>query len=281
MWKVKLTEVLISLNLITSVLDRLLPITKDVSSILHIHVDDVSLIEKSEKIVLKFLEDLNSKPKLKLKKQPNQHFRYTLIWKKDKNLINQSDLIEKLFQNNDMLLCKPVQTPCNHSFLQDIEEKSKVFKLTEYQKAVGLSSYLSQHTRAYIMFTINQLSQFSTFPTFEHWTSLKHLLIYLKGTSKFNLINKSTQPSSFISELTGCADSDYANAKEDLESVSGYLIQVYENTVCWLSKKQTVVSQYTTEEEYISINICAKKILWLTLVLKDLGQQIDKLTLFN
>ncbi|MBW0474784.1 hypothetical protein O181_014499 [Austropuccinia psidii MF-1] len=217
MWEVKLTDVLISLNLIRLVLDESLFITKNFSLMLHIHVDDGSLIGKSEKIILKFLEDLNSKLKLQFQKQPNQHFGYTLIWKKDKILINQSDLIEKRFKNTDMLLCKPVQKSCNGNFLQDIEEKSKFVKLTEYQQAVILSNRLSQNTRPDIMFTINQLSRFSTCPTFKHWTALEHLLIYLKGTSKFNLIYKKPQPSSVISELKAWEDADYASAKEDLE----------------------------------------------------------------
>ncbi|MBW0511287.1 hypothetical protein O181_051002 [Austropuccinia psidii MF-1] len=130
---------------------------------LHIHVDDAFAIGKSEKIILKFLADLNSKLKLKFKKQPNQHLGYNLTWKNENFLINQSDLIEKLLKNIDMLLCKPVRTPCNGNLFQEIEEKSEVVKLTEYQQAIGLLNYLSQHTRPDIMFSVNQVSRrFST-----------------------------------------------------------------------------------------------------------------------
>ncbi|MBW0535557.1 hypothetical protein O181_075272 [Austropuccinia psidii MF-1] len=281
MWKAKLTEVLLSLSCISSKSDESLFITKNHTLMLHIHVDDGFLIGKSEEVILKFLEKLNLKLKLKIKKQPNQHLGYTLTWKKDMVLLNQSDLIEKLLKNNDMISCKPVQTPCNGNFLQEIKEKSEVINLTEYQKSIGLLNYLSQHTRPDIMFTVNQLSRYSTCPTSKHWIALKHLLRYLKGTMKLNLIYKKTKTTSIISELTGWADADYANAKEDRKSVSGYVIQVYENPVCWLSKKQSVVAQSTTEAEYISMNLCAKQIRWLTFVIKDLGQQIEKPTLFN
>ncbi|MBW0524633.1 hypothetical protein O181_064348 [Austropuccinia psidii MF-1] len=79
----------------------------------------------------------------------------------------------------------------------------------------------------------------------------------------------------------GWADADYANARDNRKSISGYVVQVYENPVCWLSKRQSVVAQSTTEAEYISMNVCAKQMRWLSYVLRDLGQQIEKPTLFN
>ncbi|MBW0481582.1 hypothetical protein O181_021297 [Austropuccinia psidii MF-1] len=126
-----------------------------------------------------------------------------------------------------MLDCKSVKAPCNGNFLQEIEENSQVINLTEYQQAIGSLNYLAQHTRPDIMYTVNQLSRYCTNPTTKHWIALKHLLRYLKGTMTFNLIHKKTKSPSLISELMGWADVDYANAKEDCKSISGYVIQVY------------------------------------------------------
>ncbi|MBW0477167.1 hypothetical protein O181_016882 [Austropuccinia psidii MF-1] len=131
------------------------------------------------------------------------------------------------------------------------------------------------------MFTVNQLSQFSTSPTTKQWTALKHLLRYLKGMIKFNLSYKKSQSSSVISKLMRWEDADYAKDRDNCKYISGYVVQVYENPVCWLSERQSVVGQSTTEAEFISINICAKQMQWLSFVLRDLGQMIEKPTLFN
>ncbi|MBW0489672.1 hypothetical protein O181_029387 [Austropuccinia psidii MF-1] len=152
-------------------------------------------------------------------KQPSQHLGCNLIWKKDKILINKSDLISKLLKTHDMLECKIVKTPCNGNFLQEIEGNSQVINLTGYQQAIGSLNYLAQHTRPDIMYTVNQLSHYCMNPTAKHRIALKHLLRYLKGTMTFNLTYKKSKSLSLISELMGWADADYANAKEDRKSI--------------------------------------------------------------
>ncbi|MBW0582694.1 hypothetical protein O181_122409 [Austropuccinia psidii MF-1] len=76
MWKEKLTKFLADLDLFSLKSDKSLFITRDYSLMLHIHVDDGFLIRKFEKSIIKFLETLNSKIKLKLNKQPSQHLVY-------------------------------------------------------------------------------------------------------------------------------------------------------------------------------------------------------------
>ncbi|MBW0534729.1 hypothetical protein O181_074444 [Austropuccinia psidii MF-1] len=158
-----------------------------------------------------------------------------------------------------MIDCKAVKTPCNGNFLQEIDNYLETINLTEFQQVIFSLNYLAQHSRPDIMFTVNQLSRFSTKPTTKQWTALKHLLRYLKGTLRFNLSYKKSQSSLSISILMGWVDADYANAREDRKSISGYVVPVYENPVCWLSKRKSVVAQSTTEAEYISMNVCAKQ----------------------
>ena len=50
-------------------------------------------------------------------------------------------------------------------------------------------------------------------------------------------------------ELCGWADADYAKSLVTKKSTSGYVITMYGNPVCWLTKKQLVVAQSTTEAE--------------------------------
>ncbi|MBW0536590.1 hypothetical protein O181_076305 [Austropuccinia psidii MF-1] len=131
------------------------------------------------------------------------------------------------------------------------------------------------------MFTINQRSCLSTNPNEAHWTALKNLLQYLKGSINIYLEYTKSDSSNQFSQLAGWANADYANACDSRRSVSGNAILFFNNPIIWLSKQQSVVAQYTTESKYISMNICAKQLRWLTYVLTDLHLSIAEPTLYN
>ncbi|MBW0560795.1 hypothetical protein O181_100510 [Austropuccinia psidii MF-1] len=280
MWKSKLASALSSLGLISTRSDELLFINDEKSLLLHVHVNDAFIISQLENKIIEFLNKLNTTFKLKSKKKPTQHLGYLLKWSSDKILINQTGLITKTLQQFNMDDCRPVKTPCNGNFLNELELgiSNKVLNVTLFQQALGSIKYLTHHTRPDILFTVNQLSQYSTRPNQSHSNALKHLLQYLKGLKDKCLIY-----SHFTAKemLTGWADADYANVKEDRKSITGYVVFALGNPVCWLSKKQLVVAQSTTEAEYIAMNICMKQLRWITFVFSDLGYGSIQPILYN
>ncbi|MBW0476036.1 hypothetical protein O181_015751 [Austropuccinia psidii MF-1] len=237
-------------------------------------------VTKSESKILKFLSDLNSSLKLKFKKRPTQHLGYSLTWEKDKLIINQSDLISKLLQQLNMEDSNPVKTPCDGNLLNELDSDTtnEPVEVTLFQQAIGTINYIAHHTRPDILFSINQLSRYSIRPGRCHWSALKHLLCYLKGTRNKCLIYNQT---SSKDPLTGWADADYANMKDNQKSISGFIVLAFGNPVCWLSKKQSLVAQTTTEAEYILMNIYTKQLQWLSYVFSDLGIQGVQPTLYN
>ncbi|MBW0489471.1 hypothetical protein O181_029186 [Austropuccinia psidii MF-1] len=133
--------------------------------------------------------------------------------------------------------------------------------------------YLSYHY-------LCSLSRHSTHPTEKHWVALKHLLRYLKRSCDVSLCySKPIRTDN--SALTGWADADYANDHVERKSILGNLITLCGNPVSWLSKNQLVVAQSTTEAEFISMNVCAKQLRWLTYLMRDLGQDIEKPVICN
>ncbi|MBW0469395.1 hypothetical protein O181_009110 [Austropuccinia psidii MF-1] len=270
MWKAKLTTTLSGLGLVSAQSDKSLFTKNDKSLLLHIQVNDGFLISKSENTIITFLNDLNAILKLKYKKRPTQNLGYNLEWSNNKLKINQTDLIVKLLRQFEMQDSKPVKTPCKGNFLNEINSNlsDDAIQVTSFQQAVGSINYLAHHTRPDVMFTINQLSKNSIKPNQCHWNALKHLLCYLNRTIDKCLVYKQQ---SNKKTLTGWANADYANDKEDRKSVSGYVILSFSNPICWLSKKKLVVVQSTTEAEYIAMNVCSKQLRWLTFVLNDLG----------
>ncbi|MBW0531393.1 hypothetical protein O181_071108 [Austropuccinia psidii MF-1] len=230
MWKAKLTATLSKLGLMSAQSDESLFTNHDKSLLLHIHVNDGFLVSKSENTIVNFLNNLNAILKLKYKKRPTQNLGYNLEWSSNKLKINQTDLIVKLLRQFEMQDSKPVKTPCNGNFLNEIN------------------------------------------------SNLSDDAIQLNGTKDKCLVYK---PQAIKETLTGWADADYANDKEDRKSVSGYVILGFSNPICWLIKKQSVVAQSTTEAEYIAMNVCSKQLRWLTLVLNDLGHSPLQPVLIN
>ncbi|MBW0540521.1 hypothetical protein O181_080236 [Austropuccinia psidii MF-1] len=160
----------------------------------------------------------------------------------------------------------------------EINNEGEPIAITPYQQAIGSLNYLAQHTQPDIMFTVNQLSRYSTKPTGKHWTAIKHLLCYLKGMMKFVLeFTKTTNKT----VLAGWADADYANDKSDRKYISGYAITFFGNPISWWSKKQSVVAQSTTEAEFIALNVCVKQLHWMSYLLSDMGYDSARPVLFN
>ncbi|MBW0514705.1 hypothetical protein O181_054420 [Austropuccinia psidii MF-1] len=132
-----------------------------------------------------------------------------------------------------------------------------IIEVTPFQQAIGSLNYLAHHTRPDILFTTKQLSKYSLKPNQCHWNAIKHWLRYLKGTKdKFFVYKQQLTKEA----LTGWENADYTNDKEDRKSITGYVIFEFGNPIGLLSKKQLVVSQSTTEAEYVAMNICSKQL---------------------
>ena len=76
----------------------------------------------------------------------------------------------------------PVSTPLSKSIkLEDTKEQADDPTMP-YAKAIRSLMYVAIQTRPDISFAVQHLSQYTTNPTQEHWTAVKHVLQYLKGT---------------------------------------------------------------------------------------------------
>ncbi|KAE9223517.1 hypothetical protein PF002_g14939 [Phytophthora fragariae] len=71
------------------------------------------------------------------------------------------------------------------------------------------------------------------------------------------------------------SDADYANDKEDHQSVSGYVTMVNGSVVSYGSRKQGLNAQSTMESEYIAMNEGARDIMWLRGLCDELRWRYD------
>ena len=83
---------------------------------------------------------------------------------------------------------KPVGTPASIGLqLHKASEEDECVEQKKYQSAIGSLMYLSVCTRPDIAYAVNSLARFTSSPTKEHWTALKCLLRFLKGTPKHGI----------------------------------------------------------------------------------------------
>ena len=66
--------------------------------------------------------------------------------------------------------------------------------------------YLAVSTRPDITFSVNNLARFNSNPQKEHWTALKRILRYLKGTTNIGILYKHDGSNKCV----GYSDADWA-----------------------------------------------------------------------
>jgi hypothetical protein len=155
--------------------------------------------------------------------------------------------------------------PGNDAALLDEEGKKR------YQSAVGALLYAAQCTRPDISFAVTVLSQFNSKPTTEHWSAVKRVLRYLRGSVDRGITYRGSGSPMEQPILHGYSDADYAEDKNDRRSFTGYAFLLSGAAVSWASRKQTCVATSSTESEYMAVSDAAKEAIWWRSFLSSLG----------
>jgi hypothetical protein len=71
-------------------------------------------------------------------------------------------------------------------------------------------------------------------------------------------------------ELCAYFDADHGSDSTYRKSVTGFCIFLGDSLIFWKSKKQSIVSQSSTEAEYRAMTFTTKKIIWLRWLLVDM-----------
>ena len=128
----------------------------------------------------------------------------------------------------------PVSTPLSKSIkLEDTKEQADDPTMP-YAKAIGSLMYAAIQTWPDISFVVQHLSQYTTNPTQEHWTAVKCVLWYLRGTRDEGIVYSRAGDTP---RLEIYSDADFAN-RTDTKSISGYACVIDGACIAWSSKPQ-------------------------------------------
>ncbi|CAM8998355.1 unnamed protein product [Rhodiola kirilowii] len=178
-------------------------------------------------------------------------------------MLSQTHYVEKILKKFDCFDVVPVRTPCDpnkHLFKNSGTSVSQ----EEYAKVIGSLMFLMNCTRPDIAFAVSRLSRYTHNPSGEHWSALKHLLRYLRGTLEWGLNFRG-----FPLVLEGYCDANWVTDSDEVSSTSGYVFTLCGSAISWKSSKQTCIARSTMESEFIALDLATQEADWLRNVLAD------------
>ena len=107
--------------------------------------------------------------------------------------------------------------------------------------------YLINYTRPDIAYVVERLSQYTQSTNQDHWTIVHRVLKYLRG------INYGLCFSGFPSVLERFSDANWISHSDEIKSTSGYVFIHGGSAVIWESVKQTCITRFTMEVEFITL----------------------------
>ncbi|KAH0815295.1 hypothetical protein GEV33_007494 [Tenebrio molitor] len=192
--------------------------------------------------------------------------------------ITQKRYIEDVLRRFRMDSTNPVSTPIEKCEPLDIAEESTSTS-APYREAVGCLMYLTVATRPDIAFAVAYVSRFLEKPKERHWSAVKCIFKYLRGTSTLGIRYDALGNA----QLEAYSDSDFASDPDTRRSVSGIVFKYSGGAIVWASRRQQSVSLSTTEAEYVAASEAAKDVVWLTRLFNEIAPfdatpvlQVDK-----
>ena len=99
-----------------------------------------------------------------------------------------------------------------------------------------------------------------------HWTAVKHVLHYIRGTMEYGLVYER----SGSVQLAGFTDANWAGCVEDQKSASGCCFNIGSGVVSWFSRKQKSVALSSVEAKYMAACMASCEGMWLRKLLAEL-----------
>ena len=235
--------------------------------ILLIWVDDMILVSSSASLLDKEKAALSQKFKMKDLGQISRFLGINFIVRPGKIEMSQKSYLEKVLQKFNMSDCKAKRTPSEAKL--NFSANSPSFDARKYREAIGSLIYAMTATRPDISWIVSKLAQYAQNPTEDHWTAVKHVLRYLKGTLDYSL---SFTKSEDGLDLMGYCDADWAGSTEDRKSTSGYCFFLNKNSACisWKCRKQSTVALSSCEAEYVAISTALQEAKFLMQLMNEM-----------
>nr|GEW84155.1 ribonuclease H-like domain-containing protein [Tanacetum cinerariifolium] len=165
--------------------------------------------------------------------------------------------------------CNPCKTP--------VDTESKLGfdgDPTLYRSLAGALQYLT-FTLPDISYAVQQICLYMHDPYDPHFTALKRILRYVRGTLDHGLQLHVSSPS----QLTAFTDVDWAGCLVTRRSTLGYCVFLGDNLLSWSAKRHVTLSRSSAEVEYRGVANVVAETDWIRNLLLELHALLTTATL--
>ncbi|XP_071707917.1 uncharacterized mitochondrial protein AtMg00810-like [Rutidosis leptorrhynchoides] len=238
-----------------------------------LYVDDIILMASSTTLLRKIISSLGKEFAMTDLGPLNYFLGISATRTSQGMFLFQRKYALDILDRADMSNCKPCSTP--------VDTQSKlgpngppVTDPTLYRSLAGALQYLT-FTRPDVTYAVQQLCLFMHDPREPHFSDLKRLLRYVRGTvdNGLQIFSSSTM------KLIAYSDADWGGCPDTRRSTSGYCVFLSDNLLSWSSKRQATVSRSSTEAEYRAVANAVAETCWIRNLLRELHSPLSHATL--
>ena len=118
---------------------------------------------------------------------------FEVIRRKEAEIVflHQTRYITEVLKRFHMIDCNPDSTPADphvHLSIQSDDSECNAPISVPYNEAVGCLMFASLFTRPYISYAVHTVAKYADCPGQMHWTAIKRIFCYLKGTADYGLL---------------------------------------------------------------------------------------------
>nr|GEW05833.1 ribonuclease H-like domain-containing protein [Tanacetum cinerariifolium] len=238
-----------------------------------LYVDDIVLTASSTALLQRIITLLHSDFAMTDLGSLNYFLGISAQRSKSGLFLSQSKFVEEILERSHMQHCNPCKTP--------VDTKSKlssdgdpVNNPTFYRSLAGALQYLT-FTRPDISYAVEQICLYMHDPRDPHFTALKRILRYVRGTLDHGLLLHVSS----ASQLTAFTDADWAGCPVTRRSTFGYCVFLGDNLLSWSAKRQVTLSRSSAEAEYRGVANVVVETAWIRNLLLQLHAPLTTATL--
>ena len=288
LFHVEVREKLLDLGAVQAKADECLFIFKEGSDWMRVlcHVDDFAVTFTSQSLYDRVFSGMVDRFKLTdYEGEPLSKFLGICMERDDAGRIrlHQGPYIDELLDRLGMAEAQPARSPerpgsKNRLRPTEMTAAERDFMATvPYKEAVGALFYLARCTRFDIAHATSQVAAFMADPAPVHWDAVCRIYRYLKSTRELalNMASSGMEVQLVDQFMDGFCDADWAGCPYTRKSCTGWLVRVGGSVVSWYSKRQSSISQSSTEAEYVAAAALANEVVWWRRLCTDLGYDAD------
>jgi hypothetical protein len=219
--------------------------------IVQVYVDDIVSSGSSNSLVARFAEDMSREFEMSMIGELQFFLELQIKQSKEGIFVHQAKYTKVIVRKFKMEDSKAMATPMSTTTTLDADDEGEYMDQKEYRSMIGSLFYLTA-TRPDIQFSVCLCARFQASPRTSHRQAVKRIFRYLRHTPDYGLWYSASSSLA----LHGFSDVDFAGCRLDRKSTSGTCQFMGSSLVSWSSRKQSSVSQSTTEADYVAAACC-------------------------